>query len=314
MPKVSVCIPTYNNASEVEHLLQTLYEQEYTDYEVNISDDSANNEIENLVDEYNKIYINQKIRYVHNKKGHGHIFNWNAAIKMSSEDSEYIKIMFSDDWFTDKNSLGEFVCLLDKNPKASMAFSGSRQVMLDGQMVKHITKEHSVSSYDRHADKAFIDNLKMDYRYLFLGNQIGAPSAVIYRRGKSIALFDEKSNWASDMFLYFDILKQSAEFEYTTKPLISIGVHQNQYTEGFAEKDIRIYNDYKYLYTKYNLHKCEACREYFAEKFIVKYHKGVNEAKELGITDKLYWNKWFENQKETLKCFINSHIKHFNKR
>ena len=69
MPKVSVCIPTYNNASEVEHLLQTLYEQEYTDYEVNISDDSANNEIENLVDEYNKIYINQKIRYVHNKKG-----------------------------------------------------------------------------------------------------------------------------------------------------------------------------------------------------------------------------------------------------
>ena len=37
MPKVSICIPSYNNADEVEHLLESIYEQEYKDFEVNIS-------------------------------------------------------------------------------------------------------------------------------------------------------------------------------------------------------------------------------------------------------------------------------------
>ena len=34
MAKVSICVPTYNNASEVERLLQSVHRQNYTDYEV----------------------------------------------------------------------------------------------------------------------------------------------------------------------------------------------------------------------------------------------------------------------------------------
>ena len=48
-PKVSICIPCYNNADEVECLLQSIYSQVYTDFEVNISDDSTNDDTEALV-------------------------------------------------------------------------------------------------------------------------------------------------------------------------------------------------------------------------------------------------------------------------
>ena len=34
MAKVSICVPTYNNVSEVERLLQSIRRQNYTDYEV----------------------------------------------------------------------------------------------------------------------------------------------------------------------------------------------------------------------------------------------------------------------------------------
>ncbi len=51
MAKVSICVPTYNNVSEVERLLQSIRRQNYTDYEVNISDDSTNDETEELVEE-----------------------------------------------------------------------------------------------------------------------------------------------------------------------------------------------------------------------------------------------------------------------
>ena len=50
MAKVSICVPTYNNASEVERLLQSVHRQNYTDYEVNISDDSTNEETAELIE------------------------------------------------------------------------------------------------------------------------------------------------------------------------------------------------------------------------------------------------------------------------
>lgn len=248
-PKVSICIPCYNNADEVERLLQSIYSQAYTDFEVNISDDSTNDETEALV---HRCY--PEVKYQHNQKPYGHIFNWNAALKMAEGD--YIKLMFSDDWFTQETSLGTFVTLLDDNPGAMLAFSGSRQVLLDGQKgaaLHHVAAAHQTKFYDRAADAQFIDELRKDYRHLFLGNQIGAPSAVIYRRGSALTLFDERSNWASDLFLYFELLEKSPIFACTKDPLVSIGVHENQYTESFDEKDERIYNDYRYMYTKYGL-------------------------------------------------------------
>lgn len=314
MPKVSICVPTYNNADEVKHLLESIYEQEYKDFEVNISDDSTNEEIAMVVKSYQEQYGEEQIRYVHNKKRLGHIINWNAPIRMAT--GEYIKIMFSDDWFTDCKSLGTFVDMLDKNPEAMLAFCGSRQVMLAGsnaEGVKHLTKENVKDSYDRHASDEFIDRLRMDYRNLFLGNQIGTPSASIYRRGTELSMFDEQSNWASDMFLYFDLLKKSEKFAYTKEPLICVGVHENQYTETFSERDVRIYNDYRYMYTKYQLQESENCRGYFTEQFIIKYHKGLQEAKELGITGKMYWKKWLVEQKETVKCFVNARIQRIRK-
>lgn len=302
--KVSICIPCYNNACEVERLLKSIYSQDYTDFEVNLSDDSTDGAVERLVADYSEI------NYRHNEKPYGHIFNWNAAIRMAK--GEYIKIMFSDDWFTDSTSLGAYVLLLDDNPGASLAFSGSRQVMLDGQDISamhHLPAGHQTGFYDRHADQDFIERLGRDYRSLFLGNQIGAPSATIYRRGSRLALFDEESNWASDMFLYFDLLERNPVFACTKEPLVSIGVHANQYTESFSEKDMRIYRDYRYMYTKYHLRQSAACREYFAENFIVKYHMGGGEARALGISGGLLMRKRISELRAAVNCFIGNRFR-----
>ncbi|MBQ5850048.1 MAG: glycosyltransferase, partial [Lachnospiraceae bacterium] len=65
-------------------MLKSIYEQDYTDFEVNISDDSTNDEICNMVkSKY------PQVNYVHNKTPLGHIFNWNAAVKMAK--GKYIK-------------------------------------------------------------------------------------------------------------------------------------------------------------------------------------------------------------------------------
>ncbi|MBQ7943831.1 MAG: glycosyltransferase family 2 protein [Lachnospiraceae bacterium] len=307
MVKVSICIPTYNNAGEVSHLLDSIFAQDYRSLEVNISDDSTNTEIEEVVKHNAERFEREQIslHYIHNDKPLGHIFNWNAAIGMAT--GEYIKIMFSDDWFTRSDSLSLFVKMLDEHSEADIAFCGSRQVMLpdsNQESIKHVTEFSKQQSYDRCASAEFIECLKSDYRNLFLGNQIGAPSAVIYRRNEQAALFDEKSNWASDMFLYFDILQKNPKFVYTNEPLISIGVHEHQYTESFAERDMRIYNDYKYLYTKYLLADSKACRDYFLKSYIVKYRRGIREAIDLQISGWTYVKVQICEFMESVRCFV----------
>lgn len=256
MAQVSICIPTYNNASDVDRLLDSISEQTYTDYEVIITDDSTNDEIAELVKEKAP-----DARYIHNENKLGHIFNWNEAISLATGD--YVKIMFSDDWFTFPDSLEKMVRLLDDTPDASMVFTGSRQVQLDSD-----DREYR----DRCATEEFIRGLKSDYRLLFSTNQIGAPSATMYRRDDAIR-FDEKSNWASDVFLYFEILGRNSKFTYSTEPLISIGEHKNQYTESFTSNDKRIFYDYRYMYRKYSLSTSDMCKNHYKEVYLHPYMK-----------------------------------------
>ena len=290
-PKVSICIPAYNNEAEVRRLLSSIAAQTMQDVEIILTDDSTNGEIEALVEEIRsgngaEAYADMKaaactenaagvhwtapcmrhLRYLHNEKPLGHIFNWNKALSLA--EGEYIKIMFSDDWFTQEDSLERLTALLDENPQASLAFCGTRQVS-------------QKRTWERAAGKEYVERLRRDYRYLFLGNEIGAPSATLYRACG--AAFDERSNWASDMFLYFEILQKNPRFAFTPEPLISIGVHEEQYTESFTEKDIRKYQDRLLMYEKYGLKAQEDCRKEML-RLTVMYGQGFQTASACGTS------------------------------
>lgn len=307
-PKVSICIPAYNNVAEVKRLLESIRMQTFRDWEIILTDDSSNEEITELV----KNSDWGPLRYIHNEKPLGHIFNWNKSL--SEAQGEYIKIMFSDDWFTAPDSLEKMVSLLERNPEASLAFCGTMQVMLpeggqvgsceankqDLRIKQGLQKETEDGvghmegkAYARAAEAWYTDRLAADYRNLFLGNEIGAPSATIYRTCG--AMFDEKSNWASDMFLYFEILGKNPRFACTKEPLISIGIHEAQYTGMFEEKDLRKFNDTLYMYEKYKLRESPGCREYMLRQ-ILKFRQGWKTAGRCGISRGEYTKqgiRWF---------------------
>lgn len=286
-PKVSICIPAYNNAAEVKRLLECIYAQTFRDREIILTDDSTNDEIAELV----KGCAQEEIRYYHNEKPLGHIFNWNKSL--SKARGEYIKIMFSDDWFTEEDSLGKMVSLLDNAPEASLAFCGTMQVTLSEGGENDSPSPAGEKAYARAAGDWYTDRLAEDYRNLFLGNEIGAPSATLYRACG--AMFDEKSNWASDMFLYFEILSKNSRFVCTKEPLISIGIHEAQYTGMFEEKDMRKFRDMLYMYEKYGLQESPACRAYMLKQ-ILKFGQGRETAKRCRITGWEYTKQrisWF---------------------
>ena len=62
--KVTVAIPTYNSLKDLKKALESVLIQEYDDYEVVITDDSKNNEIEDYLKELN----NPKVKYFLNRQ------------------------------------------------------------------------------------------------------------------------------------------------------------------------------------------------------------------------------------------------------
>jgi len=262
MKKVSICVPTYGKPEYVRQLLDSTSRQTFTDYEVIITDDTDGREVQEVA----LSYQDTRIRYYKNPQKLGHIFNWNRAIELAK--GEYIKIMFSDDWFTYDTSLEEYVALLEQNPEAGFAFSLSMQV-----------SDHE--SYTREIPDDFINDLKKDYRYLFTGNFAGAPSGIIYRNNG--IKFDEKSNWASDLELYLHLLSENPVFAFSERPLVSIGLHGEQYTNLFKKRDMRIFNDYYFMFEKYHLIQNEDCKKYF-EEMMFHYRKSLSFAAHAGYS------------------------------
>ena len=266
MRKVSICIPTYNSIADLKRLIRSIEVQTFTDYEICISDDSCTDEVEEFVRN-----LGRNINYRRNKKPLGHVINWNAAMDMAS--GEYIKIMFSDDYFTYRDSLERMVTMLDAHPECDMVFSNSLQVpenseegknprlglLTDG--IHYAVGNTNASAYVRLLEPGYIEKLHSDFRYVFISNQIGAPSDVLVRN-KDFR-FDERSNWASDTFFYMRILSTNPNFESTEDPLIAIGMHDEQYTYTFGEYDRRKYIDFKTLYKEYDLKRDKKYRDWF---------------------------------------------------
>lgn len=200
---VSICIPTYNQVEYLKKCIQSILVQEYLDYEIVISDDSTNDTVKSYID---SLGLNEKISYYRNSPSLGTPENWNHSI--SKAQGKYIKVLHHDDFFTETNSLAQFVSLLENNPKSDFGFSAT--------LVWNIkTNKKSIHTCTLNQ----LAKLKNEYHYLFFKNLIGAPSATIYRKEMAVK-FDNTFKWLVDIDFYISALTKNNSVQYIEKPLI----------------------------------------------------------------------------------------------
>jgi len=232
--KVSICIPAYKHADFLRRCLDSVLEQDFTDYEVIITDDSPDNSLQKLVKEY----PDERIKYYKNEKALGSPLNWNEGIKKAT--GEYIKILHHDDWFATPQGLGKYVQLLEENPDSDIAFSASCDIDKNNNQKIHI------------AGDSFLAGINKEAESIYLGNQLGAPSVCIFRNKGY--LFDPKLIWLVDIDFYIQVIKSSNNrYAYTKEVLVNIGVSEFQITQQcLTESKVRI-SEKIYLYRKYRL-------------------------------------------------------------
>ncbi len=221
-PFISICIPAYKNASYLDVLLRSIELQVFRDFEVVVSDDSPDDEVEKLCNRYQ---ANFKLVYHKNKPAKGSPANWNIAIGLAK--GYWIKIMHDDDWFADEYSLAGFAKAAQDNPAAGFIFSECAEYE-NGKLIN--TKQ--VSGY---AEK----QLRKSPLFLFSKNHIGQPSVTLIKNNLQ-TWYDERTKWVVDFEFYIRCL-QNMPFHIVRKPLINIGINKEQITKAvFTDSSVLI--------------------------------------------------------------------------
>lgn len=249
MPKVSICIPTYNQINFLKRNLDSIVVQTFSDYEIVITDDSTDNRVRDFVMDYSSHFGN-KLKYFKNDKRLGSPENWNEAVRLS--DGEFIKVLHHDDAFSENYSLEKFVCLLEDYPQIDFAFSST--------FINSKNEVHQISDRD-------ISLLKENPLLLVANNLIGAPSTTIFRKNSSLP-FDRNLKWLVDVEFYLRLLENSNFlFNYSPESLIiTCSGHSHQVTnECLNNKDVELY-EYFYLFelvfAKRKIYNAAAMKEY----------------------------------------------------
>lgn len=111
MKKISIIMPTYNDAKSIEETLDSVICQTYENWELVIVNDGSTDNTESVILEYKKKYDTEnKIKYIYQENGD----QLNAILNGSKYlTGDYISVLHSDDLYNEKNVLEKCVKYLE---------------------------------------------------------------------------------------------------------------------------------------------------------------------------------------------------------
>ena len=130
-PAVSVIIPNYNHEPYLRQRIDSVLAQTFGDFEVILLDDCSSDSSPTIIESYR--HHPKVSRIVLNEQNSGSTFaQWKRGLALAR--GRYVWIAESDD-YADPEFLATLVPLLDADPSAAMAFTGSHMVDADGRPI-----------------------------------------------------------------------------------------------------------------------------------------------------------------------------------
>lgn len=234
-PKISICIPSYNYAHFIADAIESALSQTFSDYELLVIDNCSTDNTGEVVLRY--LQEGRNIKYIRNETNLGLIGNLNRCIELAS--GTYIKILCADD-LLEASCLEKMVRVLEADPKVSLVASGR-------QLVDRSLNKLGQLSY---ADRAeLLPGAEVIGKCLFVGNLIGEPTAVLFRKKDAIGGFDPRYRQLVDLEMWFRLLEQG-DFAFVPEPLCLVRQHEGQGTTTnikefvYVDDQFRLFDDY----------------------------------------------------------------------
>ena len=128
--RVSLAMPIYNGEQYVEETLRSILAQDFTDFELIITDNASTDRTEEICRGF--AAGDSRIRYVRNPRNLGASANYNLGLSLAT--GEYFKWCAHDDLLS-SNCVGALVSALDRDPEAIAAFPKTECIDEAGAMI-----------------------------------------------------------------------------------------------------------------------------------------------------------------------------------
>jgi glycosyltransferase involved in cell wall biosynthesis len=217
MPKVSVLVPTYNYARFLPEAIESVLAQDFTDFELLISDDASRDDSAEVIRRY--AGRDPRIRCQVHGKNLGMVANWNWCLGEAR--GEYVKFLFGDDRLASHQALGRMAAMLDAEPRAALAVT-ARLILDEHSRPIEIWDELGAAGW-KAGPAVIVQCLRYDR------NLIGEPSAAMFRREAGRRGFDPAWRQLVDEEMWFHLL-ESGDFVYDPEPLCAFRLHTAQQT------------------------------------------------------------------------------------
>jgi glycosyltransferase involved in cell wall biosynthesis len=212
VPAISVCIPAYQNLHHLRRLLDSISRQTFTDYEVIITDDTRDDTVKSILDDYGSL----PIKYFKNPEQLGTPENWNESMRKAG--GKWIKLMHNDDWFESNRALQVFYDATLAVPSCDFFFAAFQNI-IEKTGEKEIVRCNWL-------DLLF---LKLSPLHLVKRVYVGNPSCTLVRKEHNL-FYDRQFKFVVDFEYYIRMIRRRKGYRYIDEVLLNIGFHDEQVT------------------------------------------------------------------------------------
>ena len=202
-PRVSVIIPTFNNAKFILQAVESVLQQTYRDYELLVIDDGSTDETRSILQPYQ-----DRIRYLyHENRGVSAARNRGLYLARG----EFVALLDGDDYFLPEK-LAQQTAVFDANPGVGIVNSGFRVVSHQGNVLADMQWWHG------------LEELSLETWLLY---KPVLPSAMMFRLDwlKRVGGFDRRFPPAEDLDITFRLALAGCEAAWLPQVTICYRLH-----------------------------------------------------------------------------------------
>ena len=210
MPRVSVIVPSYNQARFVAATVDSALAQTYPEVEILVVDDGSTDDTRAVLAAYT-----DRIRYIY-QENRGLAAARNTGFLASRGD--YLLFLDGDD-LIHPEKIARHVSVLETEPECGLVYSAWQQIGEDGTRV--------LGEVRPGAHGQVLTRLLLRRFFFF-------PSAAVVRRAcfERVGLFDESLAWGEDADMWLRLARAGYAFGYLDQPLLQYRIHPNSMTAG----------------------------------------------------------------------------------
>ncbi|MEY4514221.1 MAG: hypothetical protein RLZZ450_6343 [Pseudomonadota bacterium] len=224
LPKISVCLLTYNRAHALPATLDSLLNQTHGDFELLIHDDRSTDATEQVCREYES--RDARVRYYKNPKNLRYAGNQSAAILRASH--EYVAIVHDGDVYR-SDLLEKWTRVLVAQPTAALVFNALEAMDGNGAVVRVF----------HHPYGQLVPGLQLVDEMLLRPDSPIFGIAMVRRSSVlSVAPFDPRIPTLADVDMWFRLLFRY-DAAYIPEPLIRVAAREMNHHNHLGNWKVR---------------------------------------------------------------------------